>query len=102
MSKEKQIDEMQNALIAISKSPIMIDGLEYWSDTIAEALYNAGYRKVSNVVDEIIDYFIEKVCDKYEVWTVNDELEYHYVYYLMEEVKIELKNKYTEGEKNDA
>jgi hypothetical protein len=55
MNRDKQIEEMQNDLIAISKSPIMIDGLEHWSDAIAEELYNAGYRKASDVVREIID-----------------------------------------------
>lgn len=52
--RDKQIEEMQNDLIAISKSPIMIDGLEHWSDAIAEELYNAGYRKASDVALEVI------------------------------------------------
>ncbi len=42
---KEQIEELQNTLIGISKQPVMLRGLEYWSDVIAEALYNAGYRK---------------------------------------------------------
>ena len=55
MSKDKQIEEMQNTLIRISKQPIMIDGLEHWSDVIAEELYNADYRKASEVAREIFE-----------------------------------------------
>ena len=55
MSREKQIKEMQNALIEIAEQPIMIEGLADWSDVIAEALYNAGYRKASEVAREIIE-----------------------------------------------
>jgi hypothetical protein len=45
MSREKQIEDIQNTLIKIAKQPIMIEGLEHWSDAIAEALYNANCRK---------------------------------------------------------
>ena len=43
--KEQIIEEIENTLITISENPIMIEGLEHWADVIAEALYNAGYRK---------------------------------------------------------
>lgn len=41
----EQIEEIQNTLITISQHPIMINGLEHWSDVIAEELYNEGCRK---------------------------------------------------------
>ena len=53
MKRDKQIEEMQNALIKIAEQPIMIEGLEHWSDVIAEELYNAGYRKAQDVAREI-------------------------------------------------
>lgn len=64
MSRDKQIEVMQNDLIAISKSPIMIDGLEHWSDAIAEELYNASYRKASEVIEDLFEEFEALVTQK--------------------------------------
>ena len=55
MNRDKQTVEMQNDLIEISKSPYMIDGLDDWSDVIAEKLIAKGYRKASEVAKEIGD-----------------------------------------------
>jgi hypothetical protein len=55
MNRDKQIEEIQDTLIRIADEPCMIDGLQHWSDVIAEKLYNAGYRKASDVAREIFE-----------------------------------------------
>lgn len=70
---KEQIEEIENTLITISKNPIMIEGLEHWSDVIAEELYNAGYRKqkegewIENPIDNYDGepsglYYVCSVC----------------------------------------
>lgn len=93
MNKEKQIEQMQNTLIQISKQPIMIDGLEHWSDVIAEELYDNGYRKAEDVAREIFEE-IEKVvnfalCVDITDWSAYNELKKKYT---------ESSNEITEGE----
>lgn len=83
MSREKQIEEIQNALIKIAEQPIMIEGLADWSDVIAEELYNAGYHKASDVAAEIFAE-IEEVLNNGGYF---DELDFN-----------ALKKKYTESE----
>ena len=62
MNRDKQIEELQNTLIKIAKQPIMIEGLEQWSDVIAEELYAAGYRKASEVAREIFEEIDKLRC----------------------------------------
>ncbi len=45
-------------------------------------------------VEEIIDEFIQKVCDEYVILTDSDEREYQYTLKLMQFAKAELKKKY--------
>lgn len=90
MNKDKQVEEMQNDLIEISKNPIMIDGLEHWSDVIAEKLIGKGYRKASEVAREIFEEI-----DRMIYRLLNDR---HYIVGDMCYEVEELKKKYTEGE----
>jgi Ribonuclease G/E len=62
----------------------------------AKAIAEHEQRIKTEVANEVIDEFIEKVCDKYEIWTDSDESEYHYTFNLMQETKAELKKKYME------
>ncbi len=61
MSRDRQIEGIQKDLIKIAEQPVMIEGLEHWSDAIAEALYNAGYRKSKDVAREIFEEIERKV-----------------------------------------
>ena len=89
MNRDKQIEGMQNTLIKIAKQPIMIEGLEHWSDAIAEELYTAGYRKASDVAREIFEEIEENILGS------------HYLksYEWNAEAYEDLKKKYTESEK---
>lgn len=92
MDKVKQIEEMQNTLIKIAKQPIMIEGLAHWSDVITEELYNAGYRKASEVAREIFEEVDEAMIEHARGNTTD-----HWLF-----VRIaELKKKYTESEKDN-
>ena len=90
----KQIEEMAK-VIKSSMDNLGCGNFNFTGDEIstmfAKALYNAGYRKESEVAREIfgeIDRFIHKV--------LNDE---HYIMGDMCWDVAELKKKYTEGEK---
>lgn len=65
---------------------------------IIEMLDNAPTADVvpKSEVENVIDEFIKKVCDEYEIWTDSDEREYRYTFDLMEKAKAELKKKNTE------
>ena len=78
--RDKQISDMQNLLWCRVK---FLDSDE--SATIAEALYNAGYRKAEDVAREIFEE-IEKVVNYSLCVDINDWSAY-----------TELKKKYTEG-----
>jgi hypothetical protein len=56
------------------------------------------YQEAKCEVVKVLDEFIQKVCEKYEIWTDSDEREYRYTLNLMEEAKAELEKKY-KGEK---
>ena len=78
MSKDKQIDEMAR---------IIDDNLGFIVSSVetAEALYNKGYRKASEIFEEI-----ESLIDnKFSI--------YHGVVLISKEDFAELKKKYTEG-----
>ena len=90
MSRDKQIEEMAKLLHGYCKAPCPNDGCDHCiAYDKAKALYNAGYRKASEIAWEIFDKI--------------DEIAYHYlnnvnysggdmIYDLNE-----LKKKYTEG-----
>lgn len=61
MNRDKQVEDLQKVLIEISKQPIMIEGLEHWSDAIALDLYIADYRKASDVAREFRQRMNEKM-----------------------------------------
>ena len=99
MNKEKQIEEMASE---IQKA---VDGCaSFWSRLIAEHLYNVGYRKASDVAEEIFAE-IERAFFKYydsAVTYSSPNLPYHLreaVGFSLNEMfmeVIELKKKYTE------
>ena len=81
MDKEKQIEEMAEC---------MTEGVRPWAED-AEALYNAGYRKASEVIDEVFEQIRKKAFPHYyggiPVITRAD----------IDGIEEELKKKYTEG-----
>ncbi len=85
---KEQIEEMAKA---IDNSHWRIEqgfgGCHINSTEMAENLYNAGYRKKKEVIDE----FVEMLLDKYDIWTDNDILEYNYVSKLARRVAEEMK-----------
>lgn len=74
----KAVNEIADVLID-NKGKMLIE--------VAIALYNAGYRKKSEVIDE----FVEMLLDKYDIWTDNDVLEYNYVSKIARRVAEEMK-----------
>ena len=93
MSRDRQIEEMAKDLEDTCENKGCND-IRDCDKCRAEWLYELGYRKASEVASESIDEFIQKVCDKYEIWSDSDAREYHYTLSLMQEVKAELKKKY--------
>ena len=98
MSKEKQIEEMArfccttcemftNNPVGANKSPCALDN-DYNSCPLcieaAERLYNAGYRKQSEVIEE----YRKKVYSKMEKYTVFGR---EYIQRIMREVEKEMK-----------
>ena len=91
MDREQQIAEMAKV---INKSPWKVEqdatGVHINSYEIAEYIYNAGYRKQSDVVKEIFDSIKEKLTfNTYGIATISNE------------TFCELKKKYTEESGND-
>lgn len=82
MNKDKQIEEIKKVLIKTCKR-VRTAQENYMQDRYAEELYNAGYRKASEVAMEVFEYLEEKGLLNIEVWAIQD-------------VKAELKKKYTE------
>ena len=85
MSRDKQIEEMAEAVEqARIKATDTTNSMNYgFGGWYAKELYNAGYRKASEVAREIFEDFTKyKVCTNEEDWRV----------------LAELKKKYTEGE----
>lgn len=102
MNRDKQIEEMAKDICHLGRKcpdcsrQAMCKAVNY-----ASRFYDKGYRKASEVANKVIDEFVEKVCDKYEIFTDSDVSEYNYILNLIEETKAELKKKYTESEKDD-
>jgi hypothetical protein len=95
MNRDKQIDEMAKVMCfqadsCTVKSCVQVNCEKTW---LAENLYNAGYRKASEVAREIFEE-IEKI-------TMHNVTSSHGIWLMsMGEVAFaELKKKYTEGEK---
>lgn len=86
MSRDKQIEEMARDIALAEKSLMVdmitssIDDLIDWSipqnEYIAESLYNAGYRKASDVTRDVIMDVIEILnseyvkCNKWEAYPI--------------------------------
>ena len=62
MSRDKQIEEMANiiALKAFEQAHY-VDGDENLADIVATELYEKGYRKASEVAEEIFDYLDSQI-----------------------------------------
>ena len=85
MNREKQIEEMAKIIHPYCKAPCPNGGcIGCFSYRLSEALYNAGYRKASEVAREIFE--------EIEQATKN-----HGITYTQRKIA-ELKKKYTEGE----
>lgn len=70
MSREKQIEEMHELSESIYMSG---HGLEWKdSDDIAEQLYNAGFRKQSEVAREIFEEIEKVIGNKYEYYVFDN------------------------------
>ena len=93
MERNRQINDMARAMCfqresCTAKSCINVNCEKTW---LAEALYNAGYRKASDVAREIFE--------EIESELLNDITDYHGCYSVWYQNKFaELKKKYTEGE----
>lgn len=90
MNKEKQIEEMANIINEMDEPNAHyydenLEQHEAFADcfTIAKHLYEKGYRKASEVVEEVFEWLEEKGFLNIEVWAI-------------QEVKDALKKKYTE------
>ena len=66
MTKEKQIEEMAEVINTMDEQNAHyydenLQECEAFAncDEIAEALYNAGYRKASDIINEVIDFLFE-------------------------------------------
>ena len=83
MSKEKQIEEISNVIYDDSNI-----NDTYWRshcEQLAETIYNAGYRKQSEVAKEVFDNIKEKlIFNTYGIATISNK------------TFCELKKKYTE------
>lgn len=99
-SKEKQIEEMAKA---INKSHWRIEqdftGCHINSTEIAEALYNAGYRKSTDLAEEIFAEIEKMLLDNHigHYKTTIDTWCYNFNNEIISEIA-ELKKKYTEEE----
>ena len=106
MTKEKQIEEMAKIL---AKSDVCGDCTNCihnsWcpDNSDATALYNAGYRKASEVAAEIFEE-IEEILDRHSIsyLKVGQICGEHYYDGVMQFDIAELKKKYTESEKDDG
>lgn len=89
-NKEKQIEEMaqdmcQNCVNGVCLTSGIPCDLHCIQGNEAEEYYNKGYRKASNLIEEVMEWLEEKGFLNIEVWAIQD-------------VKDELKKKYTEVE----
>ena len=84
MSEEKQIEEMARGMVD-SDNKEAADALSLFFVKVAEHLYNAGYRKQSDVAREIFEHL---ECMFSPVFT--------YTGHTIKEYIAELKKKYTE------
>ena len=62
-TKQEQIEEMENELLA--HTPIIDIPFETFNE-VAAAVYNMGYRKASDVIDELVDKVFEKIRYEYQ------------------------------------
>ena len=93
MNRDKQIEEMARAIEqARIKATDTTNSMNYgFGGWYAKELYNAGYRKASEVAREIFE--------EIESELLNDITDYHGCYSVWYQNKFaELKKKYTEGE----
>jgi purine nucleoside permease len=89
MSKDKQIEEMTKTILDVDRSYYGMECDEIQAKVEANAIYNAGYRKASEVAEEIFAE-IEKILD--QKFSIN-----HGVVLISKEEFAELKKKYTES-----
>lgn len=110
MNEEKQIEEMARAMCSFSASVICRECSDscYFKD-YAKKLVEKGYRKASEVALEVIGE-IEKIIDKHynkHIFGDNDldDLEHDAIINFSDDVTNDiddLKEKYTEGENDNA
>lgn len=84
MNRDKQIEEIRNDIFDA------FGGYAKWEEdwqSLAEAVYNAGYRKAPKVASGIFEEIYEDCFDQFG--------------YIDYAALAELKNKYTEGTKNE-
>jgi hypothetical protein len=84
MSRDKQIDEMVE---------FMTEGVRPWAED-AEALYNAGYRKASDLVDNIFNEIATAIAEAKEEAS---KFEYECFETLLIKKVENIRKKYTEG-----
>ena len=97
MSRDKQIEEMAKTMCFQAnscnvKSCVQVNCEKTW---LAEALYNAGYRKSTDVAREMIENLANDLWEG-EFDTLNISVGKRF--YNKQEFIAELKKKYTEGE----
>lgn len=84
MNKEKQIEEMAKSVCHLDRTcDECMTSFECKAMIYAKRFYTAGYRKTSNLIEEVMKWLEEKGFLNIEVWAIQD-------------VKAELKKKYTE------
>ena len=94
MNRDKQIEEMAKIIGSRAK-------VEVWSplktdEQLAEEIYNAGYRKASEVAREIIDDIINYINEN-EVEDCESKIGYYVGSYALNDFLNLLKKKYTES-----
>ncbi len=57
MNRDKQIEKMRKEVAKIHRFFLEDEDYEFLDDYIADMLYNAGYRKQSEVIDEFVKLF---------------------------------------------
>lgn len=96
VNKDKQIEEMAKTILDVDRSYYGMECDEIQAKVEAIAIYNAGYRKASEVAREIQQDIIEPL---WEAWQ-NDasELTVLLVAMILETITYKLKRKYAESE----
>ena len=67
-TEQEQIEEMANIKSVLIKTHKRCRTLQedYMQDKYAEGIYKAGYRKASDVIDELVDKVLEKIRYEYK------------------------------------